>query len=343
MGAGLYGLNGVGPEVCMWLIEIFVITRMIYGLECLPIASIELEPMETYYRELLRKIQHLPESTANAAVYLLVGALPVEALIHIKTLTLFGQIMRRQDSIEYEIVERQLAIKEDNSHSWSIHVKLLLETYGLPSPLQLLYCMATKDQWRKCVTTHVHKLWYDQLKTEARAKKTLNHINLDNCKPGMLHSIWDLDTTDPLIAIRASIHAKILVQRYPLNTSRTSKSNTDICPCCDEQEETLAHFLLDCPELQQERTKHIQTLKNEMEKNGLEPNRENTIAAILDPSSLSTIAEFIECTTKIARTLCFNLHLKRLRLFTDEKTRLNSATSIKNATTILTYRPTSTN
>ena len=115
MGAGLYGLNGVNPTVSKHLVDIYVLPRMTYGLEALTVTSKDLQPMEVYYRELLRMIQHLPPSTANPACYLLIGAMPVEAMVHIKTLTLFGSIMRDTESLEFQVLERQLAVKMDNS------------------------------------------------------------------------------------------------------------------------------------------------------------------------------------------------------------------------------------
>ena len=122
MGAGLYGLNGINPVTSKKLINIYIKPRLIYGLEAIPLRLSDVKPIELYYRELLRQVQHLPKSTANAACYLLLGCLPIEAEIHINTLLLFGRIMIRHDSVEYNIIERQLAIKDSNLNSWAIHV-----------------------------------------------------------------------------------------------------------------------------------------------------------------------------------------------------------------------------
>ena len=66
--------------------------------------------------------------------------------------------MRCEDTIKFELVERQLAVKEDNSHSWVIHLKKLLTLSDLPQPLDVLYTMAFKEQWHGCVLTKVHKV-----------------------------------------------------------------------------------------------------------------------------------------------------------------------------------------
>ena len=101
MGAGLCGLNGISPITSVKLINIYVLPRLTYGLECLTISDKEMEPISKYFRGLLKRVQHLPDSTADAACYLLTGCLPIEATIHTKTLNLFGAIMRRNDSQEF--------------------------------------------------------------------------------------------------------------------------------------------------------------------------------------------------------------------------------------------------
>ena len=81
--------------------------------------------------------------------------MPIEALAHIMMLTLCGSIMRRDDSLEFQIIERQLDVKDDDSHSWAIHIKNLLQKYDLLRPLELLYGMSTKELWKRCVSAKV--------------------------------------------------------------------------------------------------------------------------------------------------------------------------------------------
>jgi hypothetical protein len=134
MGAGLHGLNGLNPATSMHLISIFILPRLLYGLECLVISSQDIKPLEIYFRGLLQRIQHLPDSTTNAACYLLLGAIPFEAHLHIKTLALLGSIMQRSGLLEHQLCVRQLAIKGSTSSRWFIHAKKLLEMYDLYQP-----------------------------------------------------------------------------------------------------------------------------------------------------------------------------------------------------------------
>ena len=126
MGAGYHGINGTGPETSNHLLQIYVTPRLIYGLEALCLSPPELCTLEEYYKNNFRQLQFLNPTTAKVAVYLLIGILPIEAQIHIKTLTFYANILRRQNSLEREVIERQLAMKRYDSHSWTVHMRKLL-------------------------------------------------------------------------------------------------------------------------------------------------------------------------------------------------------------------------
>ena len=172
------------------------------------------------------------------------------------------------------------------------------------------------------------------------SKVEKNYINLERCQPGKIHRVWDLPSTDPIIVHRASIHAKVMVQRYPIYTCKISRSQTETCPCCDSEPETMVHFLLLCKTLQVAREKELTNITNLLTQNNLVPTQNTLLYAILDPSHLSNDEDLILNATNTARTLVFNLHLCRLRILSGaERTRLNSAVMIKRTRTILTYRP----
>ena len=343
MGAGVYGLNGVNPRTSMKLINTYVMPRMTYGLECLTLSSNEIDPLEQYYRSLLKDIQHLPTATANPACYLLLGALPIEGHIHIKTLSLFGNIMRREDSIEYEVLERQLAVKDINSNSWAIHVKKLLSQYGLPRPIQLLYSMCSKTEWKKCVKSHVTSYWFDQLRDAASRMVTLTHLNLDACHVNDIHPVWDTNSTDPIITHRAAIHTKILVQRYQLYTSHTSRQSTNTCPCCKTADETLLHFIIECKVLAPARIQTVPTIIAILQTANIPTDPVHLLQAVLDASKLTLSPDVSARILPLARTLCFNLHLRRLPFtegshYYSSRPKSLSAAAIKRTRSILTYR-----
>jgi hypothetical protein len=100
MGAGLHGLNGLNPKVSIHIIRIYVIPRLIYGLETIRIAAADLTGINMYFKRLLKQIQHLPERTSDAATYLLHGQIPITGEIHKRALTTFGNIIRDFGTVE---------------------------------------------------------------------------------------------------------------------------------------------------------------------------------------------------------------------------------------------------
>ena len=60
---------------------------------------------------------HLHERTADTAVYILSGQLPLVADLHKRVLGTLGSVLRG-NSIEREIAERQILLKDKKSQSW---------------------------------------------------------------------------------------------------------------------------------------------------------------------------------------------------------------------------------
>jgi 5'-3' exonuclease len=119
MGAGLHGLNGVNPKVAIHLIQIYVMPRLLYGLEITSLRQNEMQKLESYLKKLLKQVQNLPERTANEATYLMMGRITVIGELHKRILKTFGNSIRKDNSIEKDIALRQLALKGQNSDSWS--------------------------------------------------------------------------------------------------------------------------------------------------------------------------------------------------------------------------------
>ena len=65
---------------------------MLYGLEVIHLTKTQLGQLERYHLRTLRQIQGLPQRTASSAVYMLLGALPIEAEIHKKQLGLLHTV-----------------------------------------------------------------------------------------------------------------------------------------------------------------------------------------------------------------------------------------------------------
>jgi hypothetical protein len=254
MGAGLHGLNGVGPEVAIIQYKVYIIPILLYGLEALVLNSKELEILELYHRTNLRYIQHLPVSTAKVALHLISGVLPITAALNIQALTLFRNIIAgdsKAPPAEYtrELILRQLAIKGLDQASWVSHIRRLLHMYELPTAYELNLCTPGKHKWKHVVKNAVLKFHHQELVREAMEKTTLMNMNICSYKPGELHPLWK-DLFAPIEIRMATVVAQLLVGRYPLTTSYTNRGGKlALCPLCSTEPETIEHFLLYCQQL----------------------------------------------------------------------------------------------
>ena len=139
MSAGLHGENDLDPETSLHLYQINVLPVLLYGMEVVFSRPKFMEVLDKFNKHNIKHLLSLPVTVADPAIYLLYGTLPIEAMIHHRVLTFFGNVSRLLDSsIEKRLAERQLAVKSLDSHSWFIGVKKLCIRYGLPDCTEIL-------------------------------------------------------------------------------------------------------------------------------------------------------------------------------------------------------------
>ena len=311
MGAGLYGVNGISPHISKTLISIYVNPAMLYGLEALCLEESDYIELDRAHRTLLRQIQGLPDSTAVPAIYLLLGVMPIRAVIHQKILNLFMSILHRKESPECDIVIRQLTMKDTNSHSWTIKLRQILCKYELPVALQLVEHSPTKVDWKCTVKKAISSYWGKTLREEAANKSSLKNLNLVTCCIGQSHPVW-MCGTDPLQAIMANTKAVMLVGRYPVTGQRCAgKHMLPVCPLCSTEQETLTHFLVRCPILQGHREPFLVKLKMLMPDHFSQASDDDLAQQILDPSHLTSDEALLGDVEDITRRMCFKLHNHR--------------------------------
>ena len=97
----------------------------------------------------------LPFNTADPAVCVLSGTIPVEATIH------------KRATIEHRLAVRQRSVKSFTSHRWFIAVKEIFIKYNLPDPFDLLREPSTKFHLARIVNKHVNSHWESSIKENA--------------------------------------------------------------------------------------------------------------------------------------------------------------------------------
>ena len=245
MGAGFHGINGINPTASIHIYKIYVQPRMLYGLEAIDINAPNLERLEVAHRSLIRNIQSLPKRTASAALYILSGILPIEAIIDKKRLTLIPTLAK--NSTVHDLMFRQIAVKEITSRSWTVQTQAKLRKYGLDHITDVVRNQLTKDAWKEKVDKAISSHWARKIQQEAAEKSSLKFLS-NTLTPNTPHLIWNATTTDPRDVRRATIKARILSGSYILQHNRAVFNQTcdRTCPLCGDADEDVPHFLLEC-------------------------------------------------------------------------------------------------
>ena len=117
-----------------------------YGLEVVLPNKTLTDKLERVYRKFLKQVLSLPDTVADPASYILSGAVPTEAVVHKRALSLFGSICRLgKTAVEKHLARRQLAVKSIDSSSWYISIRKIFAKYSLPDGWNLLDDPPTKQ------------------------------------------------------------------------------------------------------------------------------------------------------------------------------------------------------
>ena len=213
----------------------------------------------------LRRFQSLPTRTGTSAVYLILGALPVEAELHKRHLSLLFNIMSSTNSTIKDLSTRQIAINLDNEQSFFSKVQQILDLYQLPHVRDLRVSELSKEQWKTQVKKAVNEHWSKYLQSEARGKSTLKYLNIDSLRIGLTHPVW-LSVESTITEVRRGItKCRLVTGTYLLQTNKHKFSKTSesaSCKCCALGDEDIIHMLLDYPALHVQRKQYFSNVKS---------------------------------------------------------------------------------
>lgn len=318
MASGLHGENGLDPETSLHLIQTYVLPVLLYGLEVSIPSTKSIEMLEVFYRRFLKQILSLPKTVANPAVYILSGTIPIEGQIHKRILTLFGNICRLDNAIEKDVIRRQLSVKSMKSCGWAVQVRVLLLKYNLPEALMLLDDPVSKYKWKAEVNKTVNNHWVEKIRHSASLYSSLKHLNIGLYRYGHRHPII---TSVRNVAEIPRIHTKlkIVTGTYILQTNRASFNQNTVtsqCLMCNDGDETLQHFLLDCTALTSIRTPILNDINNAC--SGVTNINCSMLQLVVDPSVLAAklrnpLSEMLVQLEFHSRRLCFSLHVERYK------------------------------
>ena len=323
---GVHGCNGLNAKISYKIYQVYVVPRLLYGLEVLLLNKGQLEELEKFHIENLKNIQSLPTRTANSIVYLLLGALPLKAEIEKRQLGLFYSVIKSENSTLQQLWKRQFMLKQNGSFFG--YIAGVIEKYHLPSANEIL--LLSKEGWKLLVKKTLRVYWEDQLRKEAEKKSTLERCHLDSFHIGSTHPVWDTVNSNRVDVMRAIVKVRILTGTYLLQMHRKKfrmDGVTDACcPLCYLEDEDIGHMLIRCPALNEVRItcinelkKCIQTWLGTGEWTRRIRNTNTLVQLIVDcrklvPDVLPDTTEMLNVIERKSRLLCYKLHLKRLFL-----------------------------
>ena len=210
------------------------------------LTATHISKIEQFHRSTLRDIQGLPSRSSSAVTYLLLGALPFEASLHIQTLHLIGKIANDKDSLLHQIALRQLSVKDTSSQSWCIQCLRISSKYDLPSFHEVCDGSISPAKWCHLVNKTVRDYWQESLLHDAATKSTLQYVNITALSIRKAHPVWFYVAPNTKDVGRARIKSKLLIGTYMLQSNRSKLNKLDVdptCMLCNSGPEDTEHFL----------------------------------------------------------------------------------------------------
>ena len=217
-----------------------------------------------FHNKILRGFLKLSQTSPIPALFFLLGELPAEGVLHIRTLSLLQNIWSNPTSTVYSMVEYILKMCSMNSTTWSNHVQLLCIKYGLPSPLSLLKSSPTKPTWNTMVKTKV-TIWHEkELKRISAGNSKMQYLNVQLLSlSGRPHPVLhNISTTQDAKKLR--LRLKFLTCDF-LTSERLAidqPSLSPACKLCSASIDSIEHVMVSCPATSEVRSRLIPDLMN---------------------------------------------------------------------------------
>ena len=240
----------LSPAVQLHIWRTCCLPVLLSGLPALPIRPTVAKSLRLFHNKIMRGILKLSKSCPIPALHFLLGELPVEGVLHIRTLGLIQNIWSNPTLTINHMVTYILKMCDGNSSTWSNHVQLLCQQYGLPSPLSLLQSSqpATKLSWRTLVKTKVTAWQEKVLRARSEENSKMKYLNVQlSGLSGRPHPVLqNIHTTQDVKKLR--IQLKFLTCDFLTNDriAMDRPSVSHLCDLCLDSRDTIEHVLASC-------------------------------------------------------------------------------------------------
>ena len=142
------------------------------------------QQLEQLQRSIMKRIQCLPVGTATSAAYGLLSIRPIQQELDIRKLTLLGNVLLNKNTLEFEIAQRQLAVKSIESKSWFADCNLLLYKYNLPNIYHVIDNIESFEGWKVLIKKQIDSYVKKRVGAGCKGLITMAEYAVHACRTG---------------------------------------------------------------------------------------------------------------------------------------------------------------
>ena len=207
------------------------------------LSNTDIKNLQTIQLKYLKRIFHAPSSTSNCLTFLETGTIPIEYEIHIRRLTFLHHILTLPDDDPVNLTYHEQ--KKYPATNWANEVSDLRTKYQLDETEDEIISL-TKQKWKEIVKSKVRQYAFIELKKAAEKQKHALDVS----------SYVDFTVQSYITELSPARARKIFHIRTNTIDLRTIRKyqhgDNSKCRLCDTEDETLAHVVNRCPDIQRE-------------------------------------------------------------------------------------------
>ena len=299
--------------------------------------------LSQYYKVHLEMLLKLHQATPAPVAFILAGCLPLQAQLHLKMLSIFGQLsrLRAGDNILAVWANNFYSSATSNPKSWFGSVRKLCLQYRLPHPSEWLSYQPSKTQVKRITKSAVLQFWLEKLRNQAATLPSLRYLRTEYLGLTTCHAIFWTCGSSPWELEKATTQARFLSGRYRVESlsGHWVPWNRD-CMCTlpgcwrtkRAHKGTLESLLLSCPSLSTTRHSLLKFQSNfflshpDLLPLVMECVLDDPVQFWVDCSTLPAVIRSVQksgssvlCKLfKLTRNYCHSVHKKRVMLLSDQ-------------------------
>ena len=186
-----------------------------------------------------------------------------------------------------------------------------------------------KVRWNGIIRKKANNYWKKICEADKVEKKSLEYVQIQRKPIGEVHNVWKSVKNNSRDVMAGEIKVRLLTQTYMLQATRakySKKPEIAVCSLCANGNEDLKHFMLECKELEEIRSKHIDKIRsivNNEKTDVFKRIAENgqLLQMIMDCTSTNiSIPKYLWPKVEtISRKMCYEMHLKRTNRMAGEE------------------------